>query len=250
VFSVGPLDAPHADLMAAVLAVGDGALASHESAGRLWSIRPRSADPTEVTVVGRDARGPQAVRVHRVRQLHPADATRHEGVPVTSPARTLLDLAAILPPKELARAIDEAMVNRLVTAHSLNEQFSRYPRHRGVTSLKQATTTQPAHTRSEAERRLLELIRAARLPEPRTNARVGPYEVDFLWPEASLVVEVDGYAFHSTRSAFERDRRRDADLQTAGCRVLRVTWKQIEDEPEALVASVAVAYGQRSRGPM
>ena len=137
-----------------------------------------------------------------------------------------------------------------MTTPSLDEQFSRYPRHRGTAALKAATRNEPAYTRSEAERRLLELIRAARLPLPRTNARVGPYEVDFLWPDASLVVEVDGFAFHSTRAAFERDRRRDAELHRAGLHVLRVTWRQIEDEPEALVASVAVAYGQRSRGPM
>jgi very-short-patch-repair endonuclease len=132
---------------------------------------------------------------------------------------------------------------------SLAEQFSRYPRHHGVAALREATRREPARTRSEAERRLLELIRAARLPEPQTNARVGPYEADFLWPEARLVVEVDGYAFHSTRAAFERDRRRDAELQALGQQVMRVTWRQIEDESEALFASLALAYGQRMRGP-
>jgi very-short-patch-repair endonuclease len=202
-----------------------------------------------VTVVGRDARGPADVRVHRTQALHPADATRHHGVPVTSPQRTLLDLATVLAPTELARAVEDAIVQRLVTTHSLNEQFRRYPRHGGVRALRDAARPEPARTRSEAERRLLELIRAARLPEPRTNARAGGYEVDLLWPEAGLVVEVDGYAFHSTRSAFERDRRRDADLHAAGYVVLRVTWRQVVDEPAALVSSLALAYGRRSRGP-
>jgi very-short-patch-repair endonuclease len=115
--------------------------------------------------------------------------------------------------------------------------------------LREAAGPEPAHTRSEAERRVLELIRAARLPEPRANARAGGYEVDLLWPEAALVVEVDGYAFHSTRSAFERDRRRDADLHATGYLVLRVTWTQIVDDPAVLVASLALAYGRRSREP-
>jgi very-short-patch-repair endonuclease len=105
--------------------------------------------------------------------------------------------------------------------------------------MREAIRSDPAFTRSEAERRLLELIRDARLPEPDANARVVAYEVDFLWREPKLIVEVDGYAFHSTRAAFERDRRRDGELQAAGYRVLRVTWRQLEDEPEALIAALA-----------
>jgi very-short-patch-repair endonuclease len=103
------------------------------------------------------------------------------------------------------------------------------------------TRTEPRLTRSEAERRLLELSRDARLPEPETNATVLGYEVDFLWREQRLIVEVDGFAFHSTRAAFERDRRRDALLQDAGFRVLRVTWGQIADEPVALAVMLARA---------
>jgi very-short-patch-repair endonuclease len=115
------------------------------------------------------------------------------------------------------------------------------PRHRGVNALRAAIATQPKLTRSEAERRLVELIRAARLPEPLTNATIGRHEVDLLWDASRLVVEVDGYAFHSTRSAFERDRRRDAELHAIGYRVLRVTWRQIADDREALVATLAGA---------
>ncbi len=99
-------------------------------------------------------------------------------------------------------------------------------------------------SRKVAERRFLELIRAARLPEPETNARVHGYEVDLLWRDQRLIVEVDGYAFHSTRGSFERDRRRDADLSARNHRVLRVTWRQITTEPEALVATLALATGR------
>lgn len=239
VYVVGPLRAPHTSAMAAVLACGDGALLSHRPAAILWALCPPGAIAPEVTVVGRDSRSRDGILVHRVHHLHRADARRREGIPVTSPARTLLDLAAIASGKELDRAIEEAQIRRLVTEHSLNEQFERHPRHRGTRALRQAIRPEPSFTRSEAERRLLELIRAARLPAPKVNIRVAGHEVDVLWPDAKLVVEVDGYEFHSTRAAFERDRRRDGELQAAGYRVLRVTWRQLEDEPEALIAALA-----------
>jgi very-short-patch-repair endonuclease len=135
-----------------------------------------------------------------------------------------------------------------VSDHSLNAQFARYPRRRGVAALSGATRAEPRFTRSEAERRLLELIREARLPEPETNVKVHGYEVDFFWRERGLAVEVDGYAFHSSRAAFERDRRRDAMLHACGVAVLRVTWAQIADEPVALVASLAVATASAAAG--
>ena len=96
-------------------------------------------------------------------------------------------------------------------------------------------------TRSEAERRLLELVRAARLPPPRTNQRIHGHEVDFLWPRQRLIAEVDGFAFHSSRSSFERDRRRDAHLIANGHRVIRITWRQLTMEPESVVALLARA---------
>ena len=98
---------------------------------------------------------------------------------------------------------------------------------------------EPRLTRSEAERRLLKLIRAAKLPLPVTNTRVAGWEVDAFWPRHRLVVEVDGYAYHGNRAAFERDRRKDAALIAAGYRVVRVTWRQIADEPHVVVALLA-----------
>jgi hypothetical protein len=135
------------------------------------------ADREVITVAGRQ-HGAITV-VH----LHPADATRKHGIPVTSPARTLLDLAATTPARDLDRAVNEARVHRLASDVSLNEQFSRYPRHRGTQALKDAIRIEPALTRSEAERRALELIRAARLPTPQTNVQLRGYEVDFPWRE-------------------------------------------------------------------
>jgi very-short-patch-repair endonuclease len=125
--------------------------------------------------------------------------------------------------------------------------IARYPRRRGSRPLRLLLELEraPALARSEAEERLLALIRAAKLPDPDVNARLGPYEVDFLWRRHNLVVEIDGFAFHSSRSAFERDRARDADLIAAGFRVIRVTWHQVTRRPEATAALISRALGPR-----
>jgi len=246
VYLVGPLEAPFSAAMAAVLACGDGALLSHHPAAVLCGFRPPPVHLMHVTV-RRDVRSRAGIRVHRVTGLDPRDAARRRGIPVTSAARTLLDLAATNTRRDLNRAVDEARIHRLVTSDSLNKQCSRYPRHPGTPALRDAIRTEPKLIRSEAERRLLELIRAARLPEPLTNARAGRYEVDFLWLHQRLIVEVDGYAFHSERSSFERDRRKDAELTLAGFRILRITWRQIVEEPEATVAILAAALAAQPR---
>ena len=249
VYLAGPLDTPFTHAMAAVLAYAPRGLLSHHSAGVLWRICRPPFCRIHVTVAGDSGvHSRNGVHAHRCRDLDPADSTRHECIPVTSPARTLLDLAAHLPEKELARATEEAQVHHLVTDDSLNEQFQRHPHHRGTAALRKAIRRDPALTRSEAERRFLELIRSARIPEPRTNVRVGRYEVDFYWPAHDLIVEVDGYAFHSPRSAFERDRRRDVELGAQGHRVMRVTWRLLVDERDALVASLALATASASAG--
>jgi very-short-patch-repair endonuclease len=218
--------------MAAVLAVGHDAAVSHRSAAGLWEILPRSNDEVDVTVTQGDPRHRPGIRIHRSRSLR---HSLHDGVRVTTPLRTLQDLATIATRSDIERAVEEAQVRHLVTRAEL-EPHGR---------LAAALGHDPSLTRSEAERRLLALIRAAGLPAPRTNARIGPYEVDCLWPDQRLVVEVDGFAFHSTRAAFERDRARDRALQAAGYAVLRITWRQIVEEPEAVVAALAAALVRR-----
>jgi very-short-patch-repair endonuclease len=240
VYLVGPLESPHSHAMAAVLAYGGGTLLSHYPAAVLWGLRPPPAHTMHVTVRGRGVRSRDGIQAHTA-HLHPKDAIRKHGIPVTSPARTLLDLATTVSLKELDRAVNEARVHRRVSDLSLNEQFSRYPRHRGVRALTEAIRSEPALTRSEAERRALELIRAARLPTPETNVQLHGHEVDLLWREQRLVVEIDGYAFHSSRRSFERDRRKDQELTAAGYRVIRVTWRQLIDEPTAVAAALAAA---------
>jgi very-short-patch-repair endonuclease len=231
VFLVGPLHGARTKEMAAVLACGSGAALSHCSAAALWGMTRPWLGPLEVTVTEGASRGCAGIRVHRVQSVDPRDTRRREGVPTTSPARTLLDIAALVTSAQLSRALEEAQVQRLVTARQVAALLLRSGGRRGAAALREALQNQhdPSLTRSEAERRLLEQIRAAGLPQPKTNQVVLGYEVDFVWPELKLIVEVDGYAFHSSRAAFERDRRRDARLTAAGYRVVRLTYAQVLD---------------------
>jgi very-short-patch-repair endonuclease len=241
VFLVGhQVPPPRAREAAAVFACGKGAVLSHSSAGDQWGFSGSDA-VIHVTVAARNPKSRAGVHVHRVRHLCSGDVRRHHGLPLTSPARTLLDLAEVLPSRPLERALDEALRMRLTRPRELRAILERSPGRHGAAVLRALLdrTHGPTLTRSEAEERLLALVRAARLPHPELNVRVAGSEVDFLWRDAGLVVEVDGFAYHSTRAAFERDRRRDAKLQSVGFAVVRVTWRQILDEPEALVALLA-----------
>ena len=240
VYLVGPLETPHTRAMAAVLAT-DGIVSSYPAAV-LWDWRPPREGPMHV--IASAARSRPDIVVHHA-TLHPRDITRRHGIPVTSAARTLLDLAATEPTAELERALNEAGLQRRVSPHSLNEQFSRYPHHRGTAALKKAITTEPRLTRSDLERIVLGLIRRARLPEPETNVRVEGHEVDLLWRDHGLIVEIDSWAFHSMRSSFEQDRRRDQRLTTAGYRVIRITDRQLTSEPELVVATLTRALALR-----
>jgi G:T-mismatch repair DNA endonuclease (very short patch repair protein) len=163
----------------------------------------------------------------------------------TTPARALVELAAYLPTRDLERAFDEAVVGRIVTGDAVREAQRRAPWHAGSPVLTAITSVEGA-TRSEAERRFRILIGKSGLPLPAVNARLGGYEVDFLWRERRLIVEVDGYAFHSSRAAFERDRRRDAHLQSLGYRVMRVTWRQLTIEPETVLVRITQALAHRA----
>jgi very-short-patch-repair endonuclease len=215
---------------------------SHRSAAWLWRLLPAATGRVELTVAGRDSRSRPGIRVHRVRDLDRREIRKLGGIPITSPARTIFDLAAAVTPRELARALAEAYARRLVRRSELASLLARRPSRPGTRALRALLDDgPPALTRSQAEERLLALIRAAELPSPEANVRIGRHEVDFLWRDKRLALEVDGFAFHSSRAAFERDRRRDAELGTRGYRVTRVTWRQIVDEPEALVARLAAS---------
>jgi very-short-patch-repair endonuclease len=245
VYRVGPVRAGHWREMAAVLACGPGAVLSHRSAAALRKLlpRPEDSDPVDVMVPGRDRGRRPGIHARRVALLDPEDVEEAHGIPVTSAARTLLDLGSVAGTRELEQALARAERWELTTRADLGSLVDRRPRHRGGPRIRTllGNPAGPALTRSEAEERFLALIAKAGLRMPETNVVVARYEVDFLWRKNRLVVEVDGYAFHSSKKRFEGDRRRDADLAARGLRVIRVTWRQIVEEPEAMLVRLAQA---------
>lgn len=245
VFAVGhhaPM--PHGAQAAALLATDDTVL-SHLTAATLWGLPAHAPNQVEVLICGRQTAQPRGVRVHRTVQLPARDIRIKHHLPLTSPARTLLDIADGLTPRELERALDEALVARIVRISQIADVLARARGRRGAPRLgalieHAAGTTV---TRSQAEERFLALVRAADLPQPEVNCQTRGFEVDFLWRERRLVVEVDGYRYHSSRSAFERDSAKGAKLTAAGLHVMRVTWLQMEADSYAVVARLAQAIG-------
>jgi very-short-patch-repair endonuclease len=266
VYRVGPLESPHTRDMAAVLACGGEAVVSHRSAALLWGLIPRSRRPraVDVSVVeGAGGRRRRGIRVYRIRRLPEADRTALHALPITTPVRTLLDLARIsaervpgrrgdrlgwVSPREVEQAVAQAEREGLIALDALRARLlsPEVMGQRGTAFLRKLleSETGPAFSRSVAEDRFLELIRGAQLPSPEANARVGGIEVDFLWRELGIGVEVDGFRFHSSRRRFEADRHRDTALASIGVHVIRVTWRQITDEPAILLGRVAMALGR------
>ena len=229
VYAVGHTALPrNGTLIAAVLACGEGALLSHRSAAELWRIGPRAAY-IDVTVPGR--RRPPGIVVHEC-ALRDGDRTALHGIPVTTPARTIIDLADVLTRRGLERRIDEAEYLRLDLTG-----LEPLPGRRGAGTLARLLAEHSAgstRTRSDLEEIFLHLCETHHLTQPRTNERVGGHEVDFVWPGPRLIVEVDGAAAHRTRKGFEEDRARDAELTAAGYRVMRFTHRRLRREPEAV----------------
>lgn len=249
VYAIGRAELPPlGPEVAALLACGPDAVLSHRSAAGLLHLLPFGPGPVHVTVPGAGSRTHAGVRVHRSALV---ERTERSGLPVTTALRTLLDLAEVAGPADLEQAIAVAERRRLVSRQRLLDYLDTAQGRRGVAAVRAVLdqTGGPAFTRSAAERKLLALVRAARLPAPRVNRRRSGHEVDFLWPRHGLVVEVDGYEHHSSRAAFERDHLRDGDLEDTDHRVLRVTWLQLEREPHFVVARVAGALAKRARAP-
>jgi very-short-patch-repair endonuclease len=215
--------------LAAVLACGDGAVLSHRSAAAHWGLLQSEATRTDVTTPRRRAAN-ATIRPHISRSLIARDTHTHQGIPITSVARTLLDLAATVRPDRLERALAQAEHLELYDHRAITELLARADGHRGTAALTKATAREPKLTRSDWEARLLKLVRDAALPEPLVNLSLAApdhprLEVDFCWPSHHLIVETDGWESHRTRAAFEADRRRDAALQADGYRVVRFTWR-------------------------
>src|SRR4051812_23313988 len=228
VFAVGhPLLGAHGRWMAAVPALGPGTRISHGSAADPWAIRRSATARIDATVPGTGGRR-RRLGVHR-------------GIPVTSAARTLLDLAAILDERGLERALDRAEQLELTDYPALDALARARPGHHGAGKLRRALTTHEAGTtitRSELEELFLALCRRHGLPKPLVNSWLEAKQVDFLFPRHRLIVETDSWTHHRSRQAFENDRARDALMARAGYRTLRFTYRQIEQEPAGVAATL------------
>jgi hypothetical protein len=220
-------------LLAAVLAAGPSAVASHCAASALWGFW--YSDRLEVTTPNYRVR--PGIQIH-TSPLQPDEVTSLQAIPVTGVSRTLLDLAVVLRPHQLERAMHEVEIQRLTDPLSLPDLLARYPGRRGVRTIRQILDAGAAPTRSELESRFLSFVRKTGLPLPATNVLVLGFECDCVWREQRVVVELDGRATHATSAAFERDRSRDRALQAAGWRVVRVTWRQLHEDVEALAADL------------
>jgi very-short-patch-repair endonuclease len=237
--------------MAAVLACGRGAVLSHRSAAAAWGLRPTSRARIEVTIE-RSRRGPARVEAHRVRALAADDVTTLRAIPITTVARTLVDLAAVLPAHALERAVHEAEVLRLLDTTTVHQAMTRAPGRRGLARLGHLLSVpSPGPTRSAFEDRFRTLCRDGELPTPRMNTHVRAgndlIEVDALWPDTRLIVELDGAAAHHTARAFHDDRRRDAALAAHGYQVIRLTWQRVTEEPEAVRDELRRIHALRAR---
>jgi very-short-patch-repair endonuclease len=241
VYLIGPAPpTPMARARAAALACGHDAVISHRSAAGLLGLLPDGAASVHVTVAGRNV-GPRAGIVrHRVVRLPPREVATIRGLRVTSMARTISDLAATESSRDVQIAFQEALYRRRDIDGAVAAVVAREPTRRGAPVIR-ALLRDPRLTRSERERLLLELVDAAQLPRPLTNVHRHGYLLDIYWPEHGLVVEFDGWGAHGHRLAFEADRRRDQVLVAAGLRVIRVTDRQLLDEPVAVAVRIAQA---------
>jgi predicted transcriptional regulator of viral defense system len=265
VYRVGPLQGALAPEWTAVLAAAAGAALADRSAGKIWGLAtsappasavtrlpvsatsrlPVSATsrlPTSVCLVvpaGSSGRSP-VPGVRRRRDLLPDEITRRDGLPVTTPARTLLDLGRAAERAEFEDAVAEALRRRIVTRDSLREMVARHPRHRGAAALAAVLGDGAATaSRSEAERRVRALCASGGLPAPEVNAHVHGFEVDLFFRPQRVAIEMDGFAFHNSAQDFHRDRRRDSVLAAAGILVMRITWRHLTRERDATLVRIA-----------
>src|SRR4051812_11558820 len=230
IYAVGYADLPlEGRFLAAVKACRTGVL-SHFSAAALWGFIPWEERYPEVTVVGASRPVQRGVRVHRTTRLDLDDTTRHHGIPLTTPARTLLDLAATLDHRPLRAATRRAQSLHRVNVRQLAETLTRHRGRRGAARLAEVIATGPAPTKSELEDVVLDLILRGGHVHPDVNV---PYHVDgqktipdFRWPEQRLVLEADSTTWHDNPLARADDADRQALLEADGERVLRVTWVQ------------------------
>jgi len=231
---------------AAVFACGPGAVLSHHSAAWLHGLARWKPAPFHVT--GPMARRPRLpVRIHRARRLEDLDRALVDEIPATAVPRTLLDMAAAIPFEWLEKMVERSEELELFDLRAVEELLARTVGHHGHKRLRQAIALYKpsSFTRSGLEKRWLQLVLAAGLPQPRMNYVEEGFELDCYWPEYRFVVELDVFETHGKRAAFERDRKRQEDLLLAGIASTRVTGPRLEQEPDEVVRRVARLLRQR-----
>ena len=227
--------------LAAVLALAEGAVLSHVSAAALWGIRHSSSAYAHVTVPTAGGRAQRrGVIVHRSRKLAAEDVDEQQGIAVTSVSRTLLDLASMLSPTRLERAVEQSLALRLFDLRGVEAVLRANPRRPGAAALAEIIARvhdEPSLTRRELEALMLDLCDAHGIERPEVNVLVVGLEVDFLWRAHRLVVETDGREYHGTPIAFHRDRERDERLTVLGHRVVRFTYRRLVADPAGVAAT-------------
>jgi very-short-patch-repair endonuclease len=234
---------------AAVLACGQGALLSDLPAAALLGMTQLPARTPHVTVAGARGRTRDGIVIHR-RAVAPCDRLIRHGIPCTSPARTVFDLAASMPEPELEAILVQADSLRILNRRRLDELAAENRGHRGAPKLRSLLAPDPIRIRSEVELDFSWLCRRAGIEAPQVNRRISvesrSIEVDFCWPGRKTIVEVDGYAFHGGRSRANSDRDRDQLLAIAGWRVIRFTADQIRGDPDEVVRRLRRLVGRRA----
>jgi very-short-patch-repair endonuclease len=228
--------------MAALLACGDGTALSHFTAATLWRMRADAHLPVDVTTSTDHGRKHAHITTHRTR-LDPFDALVIDDLRVTTPARTIVDLAAVLEGRALRETVQRAQDLRRFDPEDIQATLARAPRRPGtrrLTDLLALLAPDKDNARSHLERLFLKLVRNARLPKPECNHEIAERRRDFVWPQQCLVVEADGYRFHSSRQAKRRDNRRDRQLTALGWRPVRFTYEEIVFEPAQVAQELAV----------
>ena len=233
--------------LAAVLACGDRAVLSGLAAAYLFGLVKGSAPRPEVTAPTK--RSVKGVETRRRRHMHPRDITVWRGIPVTTVPRTLVALAARLSDAELARAFHEAGIRHHTTPTHVDAVLSRHPNAPGAAKLRRVVRGDEAVTLSALEARFLALLTDAAIPPPETNRPAGTKRVDCRWPEARLTVELDSYRYHSSRYAWEQDRRRDREARARGDELRRYTYTDVFEEPDPMLSELRslIAATTRSR---
>lgn len=247
VYLVAHASAPLAEQSAALLACRPDSMLSRRTAAGLWKLPVDAPARIQVTVVGRYRKAPRGLEVHRITRLGPDELRYHEGLAITSPSLTILDIAADHTASRLAAVINEARVQRLVTERGLRATLTAHPNRRGSSALRAHLSSEhgPRITRSEAERRALVVMRKHGIEPDESDVEIGPYRVDFLFRRERLVVEVDGYRYHGTPKRFVDDRRRAAYLAARNLQVFPLTWQDFGARAARAMADLQAALEQR-----